>query len=178
MRNTHGEEERSIHKVLRWYVLFTEPHKEHLVQELLHRRGLETYLPLTRAARPRKGRRAYLPFFPRYLFVRADLGTVGRSALQWLPGVTYLVCFGGEPAVVPDAAVAFLRERLEAVREESLGGFRPGDRVRFRSGPLMGLEAVFQKGLSPAGRVRVLLDFLGRQRSCEVDVDCLEPVRA
>jgi transcriptional antiterminator RfaH len=163
--------------MLRWYVLFTEPHKEHLVQGLLCQRGLETYLPLSRAARRRRGRRAYLPFFPRYLFVRADLAVVGRSALQWLPGVTHLVCFGGEPAVVPDAAIALLRERLEAVREDSLGGLKPGDRVRFRSGPLMGLEAVFQKGLSPSGRVRVLLDFLGRQRACEVDLDCLEPVR-
>ena len=163
--------------MLRWYVLFTEPHKEHLVQGLLCQRGLETYLPLSRAARRRRGRRAYLPFFPRYLFVCADLAVVGRSALQWLPGVTHLVCFGGEPAVVPDAAIALLRERLEAVREDSLGGLKPGDRVRFRSGPLMGLEAVFQKGLSPSGRVRVLLDFLGRQRACEVDLDCLEPVR-
>jgi len=171
-------EEGTFAAMQQWYTLFTEPHREHLVQDLMQSRGLETYLPVTEAARRRRGRRAYLPFFPRYLFVRADLDVMGRSALQWVPGVTRLVVFGGEPAIVPDAAIALLRARLDSVREQGFGGLRPGDRVRFRSGPLREFEAVFEKGLSPSGRVRVLLEFLGTQRPCEVNFDCLERVPA
>ena len=161
----------------RWYTLFTQPHREHLVQSAMQNQRFETYLPVTRPARTRSGRRSKLPFFPRYLFVRADLNVVGESSLRWTPGVTSLVSFGGEPASVPDEAIWLIQERLDAVRRHRFGGLERGDRVRIRNGPLRDLMAVFEKGLSPSGRVRVLLEFLGQHTVCEVELDCLEPVR-
>jgi transcriptional antiterminator RfaH len=164
--------------MLSWYVLLTEPQRENIVQTQLQNQGLNTYLPVARAARIRQGRRAYLPFFPRYIFVQVDLDAVGRSVLKWTPGVTSLVSFDGDPAAVPDVVIALLKERLEAAREQSFGGLKPGDRVRLRQGPLRDLEAVFDRALSPSGRVRVLLNFLGKQRPCEVHFEFLERVSA
>jgi transcription antitermination factor NusG len=42
--------------------------------------------------------------------------------------------------------------------------------------PFQGLEAVFAETLSASGRVRVLLNFLGRQTACEVEIDALEKI--
>ena len=50
--------------------------------------------------------------FPHYLFVRADILADNLPSLAYLPGVRTLVHFGGRPAVVPDAIIAQLQERL------------------------------------------------------------------
>ena len=88
-----------------WYAICTTPHKEQAVQSLLQARDMETYLPLTKPTRQRKGRRAFKPFFPRYLFVRVDITDVGLSALNWIAAVVSLVSFGGLPTVVPAGAI-------------------------------------------------------------------------
>ena len=53
--------------------------------------------------------------------------------------------------------------------QQHLRIYPPGTRVRIRRGPLEGLEAIFDRPMSRAGRVRVLLDLLGQQRRTEVD---------
>ncbi|NLG50271.1 MAG: hypothetical protein GX552_09205, partial [Chloroflexi bacterium] len=54
---------------------------------------------------------------------------------------------------------------------------RRGDRVRIISGPLCDLDAVFDRHLTGKGRARVLIEFLGRMTSAEVDLAMLEPER-
>ena len=50
-----------------------------------------------------------------------------------------------------------------------------GQTVRILAGPLQGMDAVFVGPLTPAARVQVLLQFLGRQQQVEVDADAVEP---
>ena len=159
-----------------WYAIFTTPHKELSVQSLLQARDLETYLPLIRPVRQRKGRRAFKPFFPRYLFVRVDLNDVGLSALNWIPGVESLVSFGGLPAIVPDGAIEVIRDRLAQETIQRGVNWAPGQRVRFREGPLQGLEAVFDRSLGPSGRVRVLMACMRQGWPAEVDSASLERI--
>ena len=52
--------------------------------------------------------------------------------------------------------------------------FTPGTRVRIRSGPLAGLEAIFDRPISREGRVLVLLEMLGRVGPAEVDEASLD----
>ena len=85
-----------------WYVLHTKPHKERQVAE--HLRGLqgrnvEVYMPIVPAPRvnPRAARER--PYFPCYLFARADLDEIGTSACNGLR-LRRLVELG-QPAVVP-----------------------------------------------------------------------------
>jgi transcription antitermination factor NusG len=49
--------------------------------------------------------------------------------------------------------------------------------VRIEAGPLQGLEAMFDRTVSATGRVRILLDILGRLTACEIESDWLEKVR-
>ena len=163
----------------RWYALHTKPRNEEHVREQLERRGLEAYLPRVDAAPQRTAARRPKPFFPRYLFARLDLDTVPLSSIVYLPGMASVVSFGGEPAVVPDVVIDFLRQRLA---HTDLPGFlegaplRQGDTLRVTSGPLRDLSAVFDRPLSPDGRVRVLIRLMGRLSACELPIDSLSRV--
>lgn len=160
-----------------WYVVQTKPRSERQVCDVLSRKDIEVYLPLVRVHRVNPRARPVVPFFPCYLFVRVELASVGVSALNWAPGAVRLLAFDGEPAVVPDAVVEHIRRRIPEVErsgELGLGPFRPGDRVRITSGPFRDLEAVFDRALSPNGRVQVLIEFLGRVVKGEVKLDTLE----
>jgi len=50
----------------------------------------------------------------------------------------------------------------------------PGERVRIVAGPFKGLEAIFEAPLPASQRVRVLLDFLGTLRRCELPAAWIE----
>ena len=161
-----------------WYVLYTKPRQEEAVAGQLGRRGLEVFLPQYTERRRGEAPRMQV-LFPCYLFIRADLEAVGISALQWVPGVRRLVAFGGVPARVPEAAIAYIRRQL--VQLEAQGGFprarfRPGERVRVREGPLAGLEGIFEGPAGPAERVRILIRFLGECNRAVVPLEILEGV--
>ncbi len=158
-----------------WYVLHTKANAEYRVARHLDRRGIETFLPLVRAVRPRPGY-STVPLFPSYLFARVDLEQVELASILWTPGLRRIVSFNNRLATVPDDVIEHIRRRVEEINE--YGGlpthdFKPGERVLICSGPLAGLEAVFQGPMGPAERVRVLVEFLGRITKATVPVDAL-----
>lgn len=155
-----------------WYALFTKPRREHQVGEILSEKGLETYVPTIRVRQRR--RIVEKPFFPRYMFVRLNFQEVGLSDVQWTPGLTSIVSFGGGPTPVPEAIIERLKAELERLnREGTFSPFQPGDRVRIISGPMRDFEAVFDTHLSGSDRVRILVEFLRNVRRVEIDVDAL-----
>lgn len=159
----------------RWYTLFTKPRREYQVSEILSEKGMETFVPtvLMRC----RGRLVERPFFPRYMFVRVDFNEVGLSQVQWTPGLTRIVSFGGGPSPVPEEIIDHLRMRLEQINEGgTFSPFKPGDRVRIKSGPLRDLEAVFDEHLSSQDRVRILINILGRITRAEISVDAIERI--
>ena len=160
-----------------WYTVQTKPRAERQAQESLLHNGVVVYLPLVKVARVNPRAQPVMPLFPGYLFAHADLEQVGQSAINWAPGVARLVSFGGEPVTVPEAVIDHIKRRsaeMEKSGEFGLGPFRPGDHVRITTGPLKDLDAVFDQRLSARGRARVLIEFLGRLTSTEVDLDALE----
>ncbi|MEJ2737694.1 MAG: hypothetical protein P8189_29755, partial [Anaerolineae bacterium] len=84
--------------------------------------------------------------------------------------------FGEQPAVVADQIVRLIRSRLESIEDVGYGRLRQGDPVRIRSGPLRDLEAVFERAVPSADRVRVLLEVMGRMTPVEIDYSDLEPL--
>ncbi len=161
-----------------WYVLYTKPNAEYRVARELERKGVETFLPLVKTVNPRRGYNS-APLFPSYVFVRVDFAQLDMRLLRHTPGVRTLVQFDNRPAVVPDEAIAFIRERVEAIN--NVGGipphdFKPGDKVYISSGPLAGLEAIFEGPLGPAKRVWVLIQFLGQINRAQVPVELLKRI--
>jgi transcriptional antiterminator RfaH len=159
-----------------WYVVHCKYQKEtQAAAGLEERLGLTAYLPEVRQRE--RGQLRCAPYFPGYLFVRADLGVVAQSQINGLPGVIRLVSFGDLPQPVPAAAVEEIRRRIDDLNASgyfAMPDFRPGDTLRLRRGPFQGLEAIFVGPATPRERVRVLIEFLGGLRTMEVDVGQLE----
>ena len=155
-----------------WYVLHSKPHKEELLAEQLELRKIETFAPRIRVQVVNPRARHVRAYFPGYIFVRADLGEMGLSGLQYVPGSAGLIAFGGEPAYVPDGLIYAIRQRVDEIN--SAGGelfdvLKSGDTVRVHSGPFAGYEGIFDIRLPGTERVRVLLKLL-RNRQVPVEL--------
>jgi transcriptional antiterminator RfaH len=159
-----------------WFALYTKPHKEYLVRDLLSARKVEVYLPEIAVKTRRRDRREKRPFFPHYLFVRLDPQDGMIANLRWTPGLRCVVSVGGRPVLVPDEVVREIRRRLATIAQiEPEEPFRQGDVVHVMRGPFEGLDAVFDRRLSAQGRVRVFLQWMSRRVAAELDLGDLLP---
>jgi transcription elongation factor/antiterminator RfaH len=163
-----------------WYVIHCKPYREKQVCDYLVAKGFDTFYPTYLIqpvdSRPPKSK----PFFPRYLFVQADLDESGTSTLNWIPGAVGLVKYGDTPATVPEHIIHQLKARVAEI--EAVGGVQahqigPGERVHIVRGPLAGCEAIFDLALTGTERVRVLLTILGRQVKVHINADAIEKSR-
>ena len=154
---------------LRWYVIRTKPQSERLAASALERDGLELFFPLVQMP-SLNAARTMVPLFPGYLFVRYDMEEGDAQTVRRLPGVSGWVRFNGVAPAMPEDVVAHLADRVEAINGG--GGlwtkFRPGDKVRVVTGKMEGLAEVVEEAKSPESRVKVLLEFMGRQVPAEV----------
>lgn len=156
-----------------WYALRSKPRKEEIVWRQVRAQGFETFYPRLRVNPVNPRSRKTQPYFPGYLFVRADLDEVGVSVFQWMPHAMGLVSFGGEPANVPENLLTEVRKRVEAIAEaggEVFAELQPGDRVRINEGPFRGYEAIFDARVPGTERVRVLLELIGNARRVPVEM--------
>ena len=149
-----------------WYLIHTKPRQERRARENLERQGYPCYLPIFPVQKIRRAKLTTVEesLFPRYLFIRLDVGPQG---MDWGPirstmGVSRLVRFGLEAAKVDQHIINFLRERETAFREEPPEHFTPGERLTVIEGPFTGLDAVFQIA-DGEKRVIVLIEMLARQ---------------
>jgi transcription antitermination factor NusG len=159
-----------------WYAVhcqrFNETNAAKALEALL---GIVVYLPKVRQRL--RGHFQLAPFFPGYLFIRANFHVVARSKINAIPGVVRLVTFDGVPQAVPDVVIEQIRTQVSTF--DTQGGlvthhFQPGDSVRLKHGPFRGLEAAFLGPMTPSERVQVLIEFLGSLRRTDVHVDDLE----
>ncbi len=162
-----------------WYVMYTKPHKETLVNRQLEDRGVDTFFPYLQFERGYGRGIRVEPFFPNYLFFRADLEAPAVHALRWLPGVRSIVYIDQMPAMVPDPVIEALQARLKPLTKRVLHKsewlFEPGQPVQIVSGPFEGMEAIFQRGLSGQERAQVLIQCVGRWARAELDMRLLKP---
>jgi transcription antitermination factor NusG len=116
-------------------------------------------------------------YFPRYIFVHADIQSLGVSGLKWIPGVIGLVEFGGEIALIPDEFITTLRRRISEIEMAGglhLEGLQQGDKIAIKGGPFTGYDAIFDHRLSDQARVQVLLRWMGREMRVKVNANVIE----
>jgi len=143
-----------------WYLVRTKPGKERWVRDQLAPRLSEVFLPMLKARMPRWGRLAIstAPLFPCYVFARLDLQT-RYFEVKYLAGVSGLVSAGNDPIVVPEGIITEIRARgVDDVVEIREDPFDSGQQVRVVDGPFRGFEAIFERYLSGAERVAILLN--------------------
>jgi transcription antitermination factor NusG len=154
-----------------WHVLHSKPSREKFLCEQLRSHELEAYCPQLRVHPANPRARRFKPFFPGYVFVRVALEQIKLSTLQWMPGATGLVSFGGAPASVPDALIRAIRQRADEIGDsigEGNAKLKPGDEVVIVGGPFDGYEAIFESRLSGSERARVFLMYLQAQQKLDL----------
>jgi transcriptional antiterminator RfaH len=133
---------------------------------------LEVYLPRIRFRRATRDGPVWFTeaLFPNYLFARFELAAALRQ-VHHARGVSSVVHFGNQWPAIPDAVIAELRATIGAdevhVLDEVL---RPGEPVVISGGAFHDLRAVVLHVMPSRRRVALLLEFLGRQTSVELDI--------
>ena len=161
----------------KWYVIRTEPRAEYLATDELTKDGYEIFFPRVAAASPRLGREDE-PLFPGYLFIRWENTGQGLPAFRSAHRVAGWLNFDGSIPSIPDSDVDTLQERIDEIDHH--GGvwhsYQVEERVRVVSRYIDCLAQVTEQPKSAKGRVRVLLDFMGRLVPTEVPWNNLRPV--
>lgn len=128
---------------LKWFVLFTKPKHERVVNENLKKRGISTFLPehyVMRQWSDRK-RKLLMPLFPGYLFVKAH--AVDYSIAK-VSGVIRYLFFHGKPATVTEREISLIQRLLEHEPTETNDDYTiPGQRVKVVQGPFEGETGIF-----------------------------------
>ena len=156
-----------------WYALRSKARKEEVVWRQVRTAGFDVFYPRLKVQPVNPRARKLKAYFPGYMFVRVNIEQVGLSAFQWMPHAMGLVCFGDEPAIVPDNLIHAIRTRvyeISAAGGELFDGLNPGDMIVISDGPFAGYEAIFDTRLPGSERVRVLLQLLNSQRQIPIEL--------
>lgn len=162
-----------------WYVVYTKPREDARAQEHLTNQGYDTFRPMLKHHRLVKGGQKTVleSLFPRYIFIELDQETSNWSRLRSTRGVTSVVSFNQEPAIVDDRFVSELKQKLNAdnvldqtAQQQSL--FKAGQQVEIIEGSFYGLHAIV-KAQTSEERVVVLLNMLGAQHAVTMPMNTL-----
>ena len=164
----------------RWYVVYSQPHREFYAQTQLAAQGFHSFLPRYRKTvrHARKLTTVNAPFFNRYLFITLDLGRDRWRSVNGTFGVTSLISDGMFPIPVPPGIVESLISISDADGfVKPGGGLQPGERVRILTGPFAEQIGELVR-VDGARRVRVLLQLLGGAVAVSMERDQLMSARA
>jgi transcription elongation factor/antiterminator RfaH len=148
----------------RWFVARTRPFSELRAVGNLERQGHHVFCPraykLIRHAR--KTSRVMRPLFPNYLFIERNVSRDPWRSINSTRGIAGLIMQGDRPQPVPRGVVeALLRHIKPDGTLETSEKFEIGRAVRIEDGPLADIVGKFEC-CEPDGRIRVLVDLLGR----------------
>ncbi|MGV8935015.1 MAG: transcription/translation regulatory transformer protein RfaH [Gallionellaceae bacterium] len=150
---------------MRWYVIYTKPRQEQRALLNLDQQGYECYLPLITIEKLHRSKLSLVdePLFARYLFIHLNTGQAGKSwgPIRSTKGVSRLVAFGAEPAVVDDQLIHILQARESLLLTQPQRLFESGERVLVTGGPFAGLEAIYQIS-DGESRAMVLIELLSK----------------
>jgi transcriptional antiterminator RfaH len=160
----------------RWYVVHTRPNSERKAELNLGAQGFKTFLPqIERTIRhARRLTTVRRPLFPRYLFVRLDIGRDRWLSVNGTVGVSRLITQEGQPVAVPFGIVESLLAHSDAGLTRLDHSLAEGQRVRILSGPLANFTATVVR-LDARRRIDVLLEIMGAAVPVSVDRRALAP---
>jgi len=93
--------------------------------------------------------------------------------------VAYVLPRAGPPTLLPELLIEAIRSKEMELRSNAAGEvFKRGERVRVISGPFKSVEAIFDRRLSTAGRVRILLDLAHTSVGVQTEAGNLTRLRA
>ena len=158
-----------------WFAIWTRSRHEQIVREQLVRKDVDTFLPtVTRWSRWKdRKKKIDWPLFPGYCFARFD--PRDRLAILKCTGVVNIISFEGEPAAIPEAEIAGIRQLVESdLAYDPCPMIREGMKVEVTHGPLKGVVGrLVRKGAH--ARLVISVDLIGQAVSVEVDAADVRP---
>ena len=156
----------------RWYLAYTKPRLESVAQFNLAQQGFEAYLPLFKKFKKTEQGPVALfePMFPRYILFRPVRVEQSISVVRSTKGVSNIVRFGFDPALLHDDVVNKIRQMAkdrEQATIEELNQLKVGQAVRLKHTALGAIEGLVHNVSSK--RVAVLLEILGRPTVVQVE---------
>lgn len=164
-----------------WYALRTAPMKEFAVDLILTNHGVQVFCPIEvkwKRVGPRKKRTRFeYAMLPRYLFVRCSDPWSDVLRQPWSRNIQGVVSLNGQPAPIPEAAIARLAKLSgSAIPTSSVPvhrSFNPGETVRVARGALQGKLVELESINGKSGRI--LTTMLGaKSMPVEISLDDLE----
>lgn len=139
--------------MLAWHVVMSRAQQEARAAIELANQNFKVYLPVIDAK----------PMFPRYLFVQMDRNKDPWGLIKSTRGCVDLLKNGYLPALVPQHAMNAIMSYSPPLPEQpdAPGTFAPGQAIKVVTGPLQGLEGLFQR--DAGGRISCLIEILGRR---------------
>lgn len=124
-----------------WYAFYSKSKMERKLEALLHKLGIDAYVPLRKELRQWSDRMKLVeePLLRNYVFVRISSNRIFDVLAQ--EGCVSVVSFEGKPAIIPDQQMEDLRKFLMDPRRKvyvSSERIEKGDLVKVCNGPLMG----------------------------------------
>jgi transcriptional antiterminator RfaH len=159
-----------------WYCVKTQTKRESVAAAHLRElEQVEVFCPMLRYRKAtRRGKVWWVEaLFPGYVLARFRLDPDER-AVMYSQGVRGLVRFGERVPSVADDFVELLRQEVAKQGTDEVLTVGPriaeGEEVELAHGPLGGVKATVVEVLPARERVKVLLEFLGREQIIEVDL--------
>jgi transcriptional antiterminator RfaH len=155
-----------------WYCLQSKHKQEHIAAAHLRElKGVTVFCPRIRFRRQTRLGVVWVTeaLFPGYLFAHFDLVRMHR-AVGYARGVRSIVRFANRYPIIDELIVDQLRQQV-GEKEIKVVAYEPsqGDKVKVAEGAFAGLDALVTQILPARARVRVLLEFLGRQVETELE---------
>lgn len=161
----------------RWYVVHTQPHAEGRAISNLERQGYRVFCPRTRKTvrHARKLTHVLAPLFPNYLFLQMDVTRQHWRSVNGTFGVSRLIMQNDMPQPVRFGVVEAIKARIcEDGAINWASSLKIGQPVKICDGPFANFVGTLEH-LDAAGRVRVLLDLMGRAVSVSARSEMLIP---
>jgi transcriptional antiterminator NusG len=107
--------------------------------------------------------------FPGYILVQLIMDEDSWYVVRNTPGVTGFVGMGNEPTPLRKDEVSKIMNRMEAEAPKVKFNFRPGEKVRIRTGPFSDFIGTVEEIDIERAKVKVLVSFFGRETPVELD---------
>ena len=155
--------------VKNWIVVRSKPRSEKIAYAQLAEKGIEAYLPLLKERRKWSDRKKWVefPLFSSYLFARIKI----KNSIFILQthGVSSLVKFGEEIAIVQDEVINAVKLAIDGGYQLSpTQYFIAGNEVEVIEGPMSGVKGIV---VQLKGKDRLVIKIDAIQQALSIDID-------
>ena len=152
-----------------WIVVRSKPRSEKIAYAQLKEKEIEAYLPLLKERRKWSDRKKWVefPLFSSYLFAKIEI----KNSIFVLQtnGVSSLVKFGGEIAIVQDEVVNAIKLAIDGGYQLTPAEyFIAGNAVEVIEGPMRGVKVIVAQ---LKGKDRLVIKIDAIQQALSIDID-------